>query len=96
MQRAAARVVRLSSDPELALAACDFLDILGLSPERRMAAEDRCPVHKRDGNFVFWRTLMVITDMMCEKRGQRPPSELITEQITAGAEPYQMQEAGRA
>jgi hypothetical protein len=74
----------------------ETLDGLGLSTEQRMAAEDPCPVHPRPHGLVTLCTVGGLYDAACVHRGERPHSEVLAEQIAAGAKAYQMQPAGRA
>lgn len=76
--------------------ASETLEDMGFSPEQRMAAEDPCPVHPKPHGLVTLCTFGGLYDAACVRRGERPLSEVIAEQVAAGAQPYQMQEAGRA
>lgn len=94
--RVIARLARLSDDVELAEVARESLDALAPSPELRMTAEDPCPTHPKPHSLVVLCTFGGLYDAACLRRGERPHSEVVAEQIAAGAEPYQMLEAGRA
>lgn len=94
--RVIARCARLSQDADIVDIACETLEDLGLSPEERMAAEDPCPVHPKPHSLVALCTFGGLYDAACVRRGERPHSEVLAEQIAAGAQPYQMQAAGRA
>lgn len=97
MQRAYARIARLHPDPDTAEIARDALESLRLSPDERLAAEDPCPVHSGPRvNIFFTLFAFGVFEEAAVRRGERPASEIVYEQIIAGAEPYQMQGAGRA